>query len=167
MGKKAESMQGTGAAKNETDLQEPLFASISDAFSKHVSLRGSLQETVGLLREFGDFAGAEIWLVNEDARRINRSVISVRDEQGQKFFDASGDVISLRSGEGMAALTPEAQQMFSATYENPDRPTTGIETVLVNGVPVVHEARPLDNDPPPGRALRAELKAAATGTGYL
>lgn len=47
-----------------------------------------------------------------------------------------------------------------ATYVDPHRPTRGIETVIVNGVPVVIDGRAVENDPPPGRALRAVMNLA-------
>jgi N-acyl-D-amino-acid deacylase len=43
-----------------------------------------------------------------------------------------------------------------ATYENPHQFSTGIEQVLVNGVPIVVDGKPIENIGPewPGRALR-------------
>ena len=45
-----------------------------------------------------------------------------------------------------------------ATYANPHQYSTGIDHVLVNGVPIVTHGRPIDNrdTPCPGRALRAD-----------
>src|SRR4030088_624991 len=42
-----------------------------------------------------------------------------------------------RGGEGMASLTPEAQQIFGATYEEPDHPW-----------PAVHSTKPQASQPP-------------------
>ena len=41
-----------------------------------------------------------------------------------------------------------------ATYEDPQQATVGIETVLVNGVPIVESSKPCGPDTTPGRYIR-------------
>ncbi len=43
-----------------------------------------------------------------------------------------------------------------ATYDEPQQTTVGISTVLVNGVPIVEDGEPVEDDQPPGRYIRAE-----------
>lgn len=60
--------------------------------------------------------------------------------------------------EGKAAdvvIFDESTVTDHATIEEPQQLTTGIETVLVNGVPVVENGQPIDVAQPPGQFLRA------------
>ncbi|MFT5091907.1 MAG: N-acyl-D-amino-acid deacylase [Porticoccaceae bacterium] len=43
-----------------------------------------------------------------------------------------------------------------ATFDDPRQPTTGIETVVVNGRIIVESTEPVESASPPGRALRVE-----------
>lgn len=106
--------------KENSEQQETLLSEISLIFNETLGLNESLHKVLARLVDFGDFSGAEFWLISADKKKINNVARFAKTEKLQDFVNLS-EIKSFAKGEGLVGIaweTNKTQYWYHKDNEN-------------------------------------------------
>lgn len=96
--------------KNQENLKA-LQSEISGIFNNHESMADSIDATLNVLINIGDFCLAEIWTVDDEKRKISLTGYQSKDNRADEFYDLSQNVQVFTKGEGLPGVTWETGEI--------------------------------------------------------
>lgn len=135
------------SAEKVLQLQKQLQAEIGQCFNQGERLKKSLDLVLSTVTRFGNFSGAEIWLVNSEKNKLNKVDAFAASPAMEAFFVETKRITHFDKNEGLPGLVWQTGRMEVLEMDEIDsgfkrsKAARKAGIIAVLGIPLFHNER--------------------------